>query len=326
MNITIPLKLEYNSELIKLRKTKHQILIELKNGTNTVSSKPIKCGVAKHIEGESQKLYATVSFKYDFDEVNSQLTIISSKLESPDSVNFRIGHPGYPQITSFIREERVSSPEKLNDITYKSPLFPDLKSIIDQERMKIKNAIIDESNKNGVTVFVKSPFPEMDFEDYQNLSLVYDVNEKTLETFEIDKVYDITKRIFHIESYFKDIVYFAPNQKFANVIGSTHDPKIEGKSWLKLWRNSFNAKSKICSSFEYNNFNCTDGSDNGKHLVGGHIILGDKAGKIELGSDDVYIIPICKAHNNNDNVFMLPIHERRAVRLGGFMQDFDFVT
>jgi len=326
MNISIPLKLDYDSELINLEKPKHQITIELKNGTHTISSRPIECGMAKHIEGETQKLYATVSFKYDFDEINSQLTIISSKVESPDAVNLKIGHPGYPQITTFEKKESVSSTKKLSDITYKSPLFPGLESIIDEERMEIKNAIIDESNKNGVTVFVKSPFPEMDFDDYQNLSLVYDVNEKTLETFVIDNIYDATKRIFHIESYFKDIVYFAPNQKFANVIGSTHDPKIEGKSWLKLWRNAFNAKSKICASFEYDDFNCTNGSDDGKHLVGGHIILGDKAGKIEVGSDDVYIIPICKAHNNNDKVFMMPIHERRAVRLGGFMQDFDFVV
>ena len=326
MNITIPLKLEYNNELIKLEKPNHQISIELKNGTNTLISEPIECGVACNIEGDTKKLYATVSFKYNFDEVNSQLTIISSEIESDDSINFTIGHPGYPKITSFKSEQKVSSLERLTDITYKSPLFPNLKSIIDRERGEIKNAIIDESNINGITVFVKSPFPEMEFEDYQNLSLVYDVYEKTLETFEVDKVYDVTKRIFHIESYFKDVVYFASNEKFANVIGSTHDPKIEGKSWLKLWRNAFNAKSKICASFEYNNFNCTDGSDNGKHLVGGHIILGDKASQIEVGSDDVYIIPICKAHNNNDKVFMMPIHERRAVRLGGFMQDFDFVT
>ncbi|MEM1001453.1 MAG: hypothetical protein AAGH46_02265 [Bacteroidota bacterium] len=323
MNISIPFKLEYDSNLIRLEKKENQISLELKNGKNTITSDPIECGIAKNIEGETQKLFATISFNYEFDEIKSELRIVSTKLNTPDSINLRIGHPGYPQIISFEKEEGVSLSRKSSDITYNSPLFPNLKPMIDEERMKIINAIIDESNKNGVTVFVKSPFPKMDYEDYQNLSLVYNVNEKTLETFQIDKVYGATERIFHVQSYFKDIVYFAPNQKFANVIGSTHDPKIEGKSWLKLWRNAFNAKSKICASFEYDDFNCTNGSDNGKHLVGGHIILGDKANKIELGSDDVYIIPICKAHNNNDRVYMMPIHERRAVRLGGFMEDFD---
>ncbi|GAA3515499.1 hypothetical protein GCM10022393_31790 [Aquimarina addita] len=321
MNISIPLKLYYDSELISLEKPKHQISIELKNGNNKITSEPIECGVAKNIEGETKKLFATFSFNYDFDEINSKLTIVSSELNTPDSINFRIGHPGYPQITTFKKEESLNSTKKLNDITYKSTLFMGLESIIDKERINIKNAIIDESNKKGVTVFVKSPFPKMNLEDYQNLSLVYDVNEKTIEPFNFNKVYDVTKKIFHIESYFKDIVYFPSNQKFANVIGSTHDPDIKGQSWLELWRNSFKAKSKICASFEYNGFNCTNGSDNGKHLVGGHVILGDKASKVEVGSDDVYIIPICKAHNNNNKVFMMPIHVRRAVRLGGFMQD-----
>lgn len=322
MNISIPIKLEYDSKLIKLEKTGHQISLELIDGKNTITSEPIECGITKSIDGETQKLFATISFNYDFDETNSELTIVSCELNTPDSVNFRIGHPGYPHITSFEDEDLFSPSGNSSDITYKSPLFPNLKSIIDEERTKVKNAIIDESNKNGVTVFVKSPFPKMDNEDYQNLSLVFDVNKRTLEAFDIDKVYDITKRIFHIQSYFKDVVYFANNQEFANVIGSTHDPDIGGKSWLELWRSAFNAKSKICASFEFNGFNCTNGSSRGIHLVGGHVIKGKRASKVDIGSDDVYIIPICKAHNNNDKVYMMPIQERRAVRLGGFMQDF----
>ena len=324
MNVNIPFRLEYENKLIKLIRAKDSFSLELKDGKNSLISNPIECGVAKFIEGDSRTLYATISFTYDFDETNSQLTIISSELNTPESVSFHIGHPGYPHITSSQEHISIDKSNKLKNISSKSPILPDLQSIINQEKEKVNNAIIKEANKNGITVFVKSPLPKMEFDDYLELSSVYNDDGSFVELFDVEKKYDSTKRIVHLASFFKDTVYFAENQKFANVIGSTHDPKVKGKSWLKLWRNAFNAKSKICSSFEFDGFDCTDDSDAGKNLVGGHVILGNKASKVTVGSDDVYIIPICKAHNNNDKVYMQPIYERRAVRLGGFMQDFSF--
>jgi len=324
MKIDIPIFLDYDNKVIKLRKAINSISIELKDGINSVISNPIECGIAKFIEGDSQTLYATVSLTYDFDKSKSKLTIVSSELNAPESIKFEIGHPGYPSIKSSEEPILISDSEKLRSISTKSPLLDGLQTIIHQEKERINSTIIKEANKNGITVFVKSPFPKMKFSDYLELSSVYDDDGNFVELFDLDKTYDSAKRIVHIESFFKDTVYFAESQKFANVIGSTHDPKVKGKSWLKLWRNAFNAKSKICSSFELDGFNCTSGSDNGKNLVGGHVILGDKASKVKVGSDDVYIIPICKAHNNNDKVYMKPIKEKRAVRLGGFMQYFDF--
>ena len=324
MNIKIPITLEYENTFIKLEKPKLNISLVLKNGVNLLTTNPIESGVAKYINGNSKKLYTTISFKYDYNKADSRLTIISNDYHSSDSLNLIIGHPGYPQITTLYRKnDSLNSSKDSFEISIESSLLPGLKSIIDVERLKMKKSIINEANKNGVNVFVKSPLPKMKVDDYLELSSVYDHNGKFVELFDNQKVYSSSKTIFHIESFHKGNVYFAKNQKFANVIGSTHDPQVGGKSWLRLWRESFNATSKICASFGFNEFDCTNGSNNGKHLVGGHVIFGDKAREVKTGSDEVYIIPICKGHNNNNNVYMLPIHEKKAVWLGGFMQDFN---
>ena len=120
-----------------------------------------------------------------------------------------------------------------------------------------------------------------------------------------------------VRSQFGGAVTFAATDVFANVIGSTGDRPIDNLAWIRLWERTYNTTATQCSSFGFptvNNtpFPCTT------NLIGGHVIKGQTASVVPPGSNDVYIIPICQKHNKNNNVFMSPVTERRAVWLKNY--------
>lgn len=127
----------------------------------------------------------------------------------------------------------------------------------------------------------------------------------------ISRIPDIIKSGFQVQSKFKGTTKFASHAPFANVIGSTNDPKVGGQSWIGLWRSQF-GDEHYCTSLNFM-VNC------GTALVGGHVITGTVAKTMPVGST-VYIMPICKAHNNNNNVWMEAITNQNAVVLSDYLR------
>ena len=129
------------------------------------------------------------------------------------------------------------------------------------------------------------------------------------------KVGDIIQ-IGDVRSTFGGPVTFASTDVFANVIGSSGDPKVEGLAWIQLWKRTYpTATVTQCSSFDFpTGFGCTT------NFVGGHVIKGQTAQVVAAGSNDVFIIPICQKHNKNNNVYMKPIKENRAVWLKNYLK------
>ena len=119
-----------------------------------------------------------------------------------------------------------------------------------------------------------------------------------------------------IRSQFGGTITFATTDVFANVIGSSTDPKVDGLAWINLWKRTYpTATITQCSSYDFpTGFGCTT------NFVGGHVILGQTAQVVAAGSNDVYIIPICQKHNKNNNVYMRPIKENRAVWLKNYLR------
>ena len=123
-------------------------------------------------------------------------------------------------------------------------------------------------------------------------------------------------QIGDVRSTFGGTYTFASTDDFANVIGSSTDPKVDGLAWINLWKRTYpTATITQCSSYDFpTGFGCTT------NFVGGHVILGQTAQVVAAGSNDVYIIPICQKHNKNNNVYMMPIKEKRAVWLKNYLK------
>jgi len=122
---------------------------------------------------------------------------------------------------------------------------------------------------------------------------------------------EIIRKGYQVQSKFKGTTRFPKNAAFANIIGSTNDPKVDGLSWIGLWRREFGSEN-VCTSLNFM-ANC------GPALVGGHVIMGTVAKPMPAGST-VFIIPICKAHNNNNNIWMEAITNQNAVVLSDYLR------
>lgn len=121
-----------------------------------------------------------------------------------------------------------------------------------------------------------------------------------------------------LESTLVGNAYFETGQEFANVKGSTGDPKPEdSKSWIGLWETMYNntlgtipPRDCYTDGQKYEYRNGIEYRDDlhmypirRKNVIGGHVVKGKVSEKADEG-DTVFIIPICYAHNNNDNYYM----------------------
>jgi hypothetical protein len=119
--------------------------------------------------------------------------------------------------------------------------------------------------------------------------------------------------VLTLESVFGGEVTLSYGEQFANVIGSTTDPKIAGLTWIQLWANQFGVYPVVCTSYQLNGFSC------GSSLVGGHVIAGTQAKTVTPGSNSVWIFPICVQHNNNDNVYMEALKYLKGIWLKNYL-------
>jgi hypothetical protein len=164
----------------------------------------------------------------------------------------------------------------------------------------------------GLIVQVRKHTPELPADDYLQLLAVY--REGQFIGFHEDgRDYGPNDVVRTIDSVFGGVVTFPPAAAFANVIGSTNDPKINNQTWLNLWYNSVGVYPQICTAYQFNGFACTG------YLVGGHVVTGQVAQRVAYGSNSVYIFPICGKHNANDNVYMEALQYRNAVWLNNYL-------
>lgn len=142
--------------------------------------------------------------------------------------------------------------------------------------------------------------------------------------------------------------------EFANISGSTHDPKYEDTSspdgelsWIKLIRRAYAANhvryvNSCCAVRDKIYFKdqsgaetamtvkCTHGGeadyDLKIYLHGAHVLLGTENLEPDSGAD-VLLVPLCKEHNTSKamggfgtNYYMKLGRDIRAVKLTGYMQ------
>ncbi len=133
-----------------------------------------------------------------------------------------------------------------------------------------------------------------------------------------------------LESTYEGNIEFASGTIFANVIGTSSDPKPGDikTSWIAFWKciyiathhsilpswcctdgNQYNDDYYGNAVMHSNNEFCED-------LDGGHIVLGKKARQPAQG-EIVYIVPICASHNHMANCFYMKTgyHKTFAVAL-----------
>ncbi|MDR1931978.1 MAG: hypothetical protein LBQ57_04040 [Spirochaetales bacterium] len=154
---------------------------------------------------------------------------------------------------------------------------------------RLNELITEKACAAGLTTLLRTNPPKLSAKDY------------TAEQIEI------------ITSVWGGLMTLNPGADFANVIGSSLDPLIDNLPWIRLWEEIY-GEAKDCTSHGYpQRVACSD------TLIGGHLIPGREAKKIDWGSDQqVFIMPICASHNQRNATYMKALTNQCGIWLNNY--------
>jgi hypothetical protein len=158
--------------------------------------------------------------------------------------------------------------------------------------------ILLEQTEEGKTL-------NLSFEQEHNCKVVYKKSEEEGKysfnsLWEPEHEYSDEYLIVPLRSVFDSIFDYQQNWVFANIVGSSGDPKHSYESWKALLENH-GVDCSNCATDEKFYISSNDMVDPSKHcggiILGGHVVLGRKNESPPKGST-VYLIPICHNHNS----------------------------
>lgn len=305
----------YANSFVELAGHRYEIPISLADGDHTFQSEDFVIGRLPAFG--SRPLMAHITFQYRYAEAAHVVTVNGTDFASAGSISlvtFPAGTTEYcrqPAVAGagFPADEVAGNPHW----NYRTPLMPGLPDVLRAMAREANESLINALQQvDGLIVQVRKNPPELPADEYQNLLAVY--RNGMFHGFygQIDD-YGPGDVVQTIESTFGGTVHFNAGENFANVIGSSHDPKIAGKTWVNLWADQFGVYPSICTSFKYQGFGC------GSTIYGGHIVLGKTAKVMPYGSNAVYIMPICVQHNNDDTVYMAALQYTAGIWLNNYL-------
>lgn len=307
IHVRVPLTPAYNNRYLQLRETVIDLDLALTNGEHRITTDPIEVGTSMF----GGTIVARLRFWYHYDERTNHVTLCSDDLLDDDAMCLITTANGNENCYQYPHAGVVHANHNPSWNT-NTPLTPGLEEALRRTVRKANNHLIAKAGDLQVNLTVRSPFPELEADDYAQLSSVYHRGE-FLEFFDPNKEYGPEHTILTVDSTGYGKTTLNVNADFANVIGSTKDPKLT-KTWVGLWELVY-GNAPYCASQGYPNTVVCGGV-----TVGGHTILGMTAQKMATGSNSVMIIPICHTHNMKNKTYMQAIHTQKAVSLKGYFQ------
>jgi hypothetical protein len=300
-----------------LRLTKQSIPVELKltEGEHTFTSSPIEIGTFFHF-----KVFGHISITYSYDPHMEYITISGKKDINEKQLAIHVSLEEHPEFTTKQQlnsiNSEVSTPNMLtNFIRDTSMVKQYFQTAIYQAIDSLVKHLLD-TDIQGVIQTGSAPI--VSIHNYQDYAAMFAPKKAIVKLPSLKDIIEIQKTV---ESTYGGTITWTLNYSFANVIGSTSDPKPPGyNSWIQLWADACNGghDTTHCSSYNYadgqSGFTC-----NTDNFVGGHVIPGQSAKKMPKGST-VYIFPICKRHNGKDNIYMSSRYNPEGVVLHNYMK------
>jgi hypothetical protein len=314
IEVHFSLPIAYQNQFVTLFEHEHRVSFRLVEGTNVAQSELVDLGVVHGFKG--RRLLGQFTFEYSYDRDRRVITVNGTDFDSVHAMCLTT----VPEGTSeYCRQRGAGGGFSGDDLTanphwnYRTPLTPGLQDVFVGIVRTVNDRLIEALQKEPqLIVQVRKHPPELSAEEHQKFLTVY--RDGQFQGFhEPGRLYGPRDEVFTIDSVFGGEVTLAFNETFANVIGSTPDPKIGGLSWIQLWINQFDKIPVICTSHRFNGFAC------GNLFVGGHVIGGTQAKTVPKGSDSVWILPICIQHNNDDNVYMAALKYVKGIWLKNYL-------
>ncbi len=308
LHVNIPVAPLHEGSEIRIADKAVEISIPLTNGSHTIETEPTEIGTFS-----GSTLNATFTLTYQYDEAQNMITFCGNDFESSEAPCIYTICDSNPQ--SLLRHTSLgNNAGLLSDQPWNQFIgdTPELNTAFKQAVQTANNLIIAHAIENGLNVRVRTAPPVLSEEEVQQMIEMdsANVDANFIQMSIADQTILINQTL---KSTWGGTVKFKVNENFANVIGSTGDPTIGGKSWLQLWTIQFGTPT-CCTSLNTRGFVC------GTYLVGGHIITGTKASVVPVGSNSVYIMPICAGHNSNDSIYMSAVIYQDGIWLNNYQQ------
>ncbi len=313
LQVTVPLTPAYASESVTIEQTTTTLTIPLIPGEQR-STTPEQV-VGSLSDAANPNLVGTLTVWSSYDPTYHVLTLLGSEFESEDST-YLSTYPQSGRDRTFKQQARPSDagPGDTSSLwASAADSTAEMAELFQSTVRSANEAIVEAAVAQGISVIVRTPPPELPPELEEKLLLVYE-NGVFKEPYDPDKEYGEDTQVFNIQSTFGGTMVLAAGTDFANVIGSTYDPKIEGRAWRELWEVTFHVEGNRCASEGFQGFECST------TYIGGHVIPGKVASEVAQGSNIVFIIPICQRHNKSNSVYMNPIVYNQAVSLHHYME------
>lgn len=308
----------YSAPTLQLPAATQQIQATFEEGDHLFTSSDFKLGTV--CVPHHRALIGRLTFRYSYDAGSKTITVCGTSFPSADGMTMITMPEGMDDEVCF---EHAADAGFLADEVYRngkwnyySPLTPGAPEKIKEIVRGANDALIAALKElPGHVVQIRQLLPDLSAEDFLALSFV-SRNGRRLGGYDPRRGYESGDELHTVFSIFKGTETWPVNYDFANVIGSTPDPRPPpSTSWLALWRSATGKQGPNCASRGFpTTVTCSTGS------VGGHVIVGQKAQKVDAGSNDVRIIPICRSHNGKDQSYMKAIDEQEVVILNKYLQ------
>lgn len=323
VTISVPLQFDvsYGADnlILEIPAGCHRFAVELAEGSHTATSQPLAIGSLPGIEG--RRLMAQLSFAYEWDAAEGTISVCGSDFISARAMYLTTFPEGMDEVcheriagSGFVHDDHFGNPHWF----YPTPLMPGLDTYLQQALVPACEAMIVSLQAiPELMVRVRRPLEGVPIEVYMDLLAVHR-GGRFVEYYDPAKSYDSEYRYVGVESIYAGTAMWPVNGNFANVLGSTGDPKHGVASWVALW-------ALYCNG-GVSPINCTSngfppGFVCNAPLYGGHIIAAVAAASMPTGSNNVYLLPICNSHNNVHFVgTMHAIHYQNAIWLNHFNQ------
>ncbi|KAH7100825.1 hypothetical protein BKA62DRAFT_705012 [Auriculariales sp. MPI-PUGE-AT-0066] len=307
----------YHVPSLSLTGTGHQLQVDFEDGEHVFTSPDFELGTIHSMK--DTPLLGRIIFRYthSLEEGIVNITVCDEDYESADGMTLMTFPKGREDASCFERSSSAGfAADEIHRNGYwntRSPLLPGASQLFKTIARDAARAMIEAlAAKDDIILSIRTPFPEMPYEEYQQLCLVYRDGEFLCTYDQLDPLeFKGNFEIWDVFSQLDGTAQLPLNATFANVIGSTGDQIPGGGSWVRLWSRETRRPANTCASFGFPTSvtRCVRGA----RLVGGHIILQRTAQRVRRGSNSVRIIPICSAHNHTSFVNAMEARAERWV-------------
>jgi hypothetical protein len=299
ITINFPLVSTLNEGPLRIRQQFISTELQLVAGDQTHTTDPIEIGTFFQ-----NKVFAQLSIHYSYDPTLNYVTIAGPQDSNARQIAI---HTSLDQNQKTINKHVLNQTEAfvLTPNFWKNHI--DNSSVLNEVfRLSLRNVLdtlVNTLIENGIDGVIQTgPAPIVTSSNYADYKSMFKPSKVSTQSPTLEDIMEVQEAV---QSTYYGTITWNLNYSFANIIGSTHDPKPSGySSWIALWADKCNNgyNTTHCSSFNY-----SDGSNsfvcNTSDFVGGHVIPGTVASAVAKGGT-AYIFPICKRHNGNDNIYM----------------------